>query len=305
VSGYERIERLQNIAVGIFVIIGVFALGWLIFKFNDLPTTVSKINSYEVVVQFASAPGTQKDTPVRFCGYQIGRVTDIKPPEIRDELKDGRKTGRRFYQSLVILNIDKQYKNIPANVKVKLMTRGLGSSYIELVYEPNKPLVPLDANRPEESKYLEDGILLQGQEGTSSEFFPEESQNKHDELIGSLITKMNNTNENIGDPNSTLNWTVDTHPAWGTWSFTPMSGENLTPEEGTTTVQVYVTAPDQKNTEFQGYIRVINTDNPNDFNLIPVYLTTPLIDITVQPVSPLILSQQPLFLFKTLHQVLK
>ncbi len=204
-SGYERIEKFQNIAVGIFVIIGLLALGWLIFKFNDLPITVSKINSYEVAVQFASAPGTQKDTPVRFCGYQIGRVTDIKPPEIRDELKDGRKTGRRFHQSLVIINIDKQYKNIPANVKVKLITRGLGSSYIELVYEPNSPLMPLDANRPEESKYLADGILLQGQVGTSSEFFPEESQKKLDELISSLITMINNTNEIIGDPNNRQN----------------------------------------------------------------------------------------------------
>jgi hypothetical protein len=82
--------------------------------------------------------------------------------------------------------------------------------------------------------------------------------------------------ENIGDPNSTLNWTVDSCPDWGNWSFTPMSGENLTPEEGTLTVQVYVTAPEQKNTNFQGVIRVVNTNNQSDYCLIPVYLKTPL-----------------------------
>jgi len=205
VSGYERIQRLQNIAVGIFVIIGLAALTWLIFKFNDLPTVMSKINSFQIAVQLASAPGVQKDTPVRFCGYQIGRVTDVKPPEIRDEFKDGKKTGRRYHQSLVILNIDKQYTNIPSNVKVKLMTRGLGSSYIELVGDPNLPLTPLDANRPEETKFLTNGILLQGSIGTSSEFFPEESQKKLDELISSLITMMNNANEIIGDPNNKHN----------------------------------------------------------------------------------------------------
>ena len=204
-SGYERIQRLQNIAVGIFVIIGLAALTWLIFKFNDLPTVMSKINSFQIAVQLASAPGVQKDTPVRFCGYQIGRVTDVKPPEIRDEFKDGKKTGRRYHQSLVILNIDKQYTNIPSNVKVKLMTRGLGSSYIELVGDPNLPLTPLDANRPEETKFLTNGILLQGSIGTSSEFFPEESQKKLDELISSLITMMNNANEIIGDPNNKHN----------------------------------------------------------------------------------------------------
>jgi len=106
--------------------------------------------------------------------------------------------------------------------------------------------------------------------------------------------------ENIGDPNSTLNWTVDTYPAWGTWSFTPPSGENLTPEEGTTTVQVYVTAPDQGNTESQGYIRVINVDNSSDFNLIPVSLKTPLIDVSVQPKAQPFLSMQPLVLFGSL-----
>jgi len=82
--------------------------------------------------------------------------------------------------------------------------------------------------------------------------------------------------ENIGNPNSTLNWTVDSYPDWGTWSFTPRSGKNLTPDEGALTVQVYVTAPDQKNTEFQGFIRVVNTDNQSDNCLIPVYLKTPL-----------------------------
>jgi hypothetical protein len=82
--------------------------------------------------------------------------------------------------------------------------------------------------------------------------------------------------ENIGNPNSTLNWTVDSYPDWGNWSFTPMSGENLTPEEGVLTVQVYVTAPNQEHTEFQGFIRVVNIDNLSDYCIIPVYLKTPL-----------------------------
>ena len=106
--------------------------------------------------------------------------------------------------------------------------------------------------------------------------------------------------ENIGDPNSTLNWTVDTYPTWGTWSFTPVSGENLTPEQGLITVQVYVTAPDQKNTEFQGYIRVVNVDNRSDFNLIPVSLKTPLIDVSAQPKKQPFIATQPWILFTSL-----
>ncbi len=97
--------------------------------------------------------------------------------------------------------------------------------------------------------------------------------------------------ENIGSPNSTLNWTVDTYPTWGTWSFTPRSGDGLTPEDGPVTVQVSIKAPDQKNTEFQGSIRVVNTDNATDFDLIPISLTTPLDEFNVQVQTHLFLPQ--------------
>ena len=41
------------------------------------------------------------------------------------------------------------------------------------------------------------------------------------------------------------------------------------------TVEVTCVAPNQQNSEFEGYIRVENQDNPEDFDLIPVYLKTP------------------------------
>jgi len=71
VSDYETSQRRYNIVVGLFVILGVCAFVWLIFKFGDLPGIVTKLDSFEVFVQFPTAPGVQKDTPVRFCGYQI------------------------------------------------------------------------------------------------------------------------------------------------------------------------------------------------------------------------------------------
>jgi len=58
----------------------------------------------------------------------------------------------------------------------------------------------------------------------------------------------------------------------GTWSYTPTSGVNLSPADGQVTVQVSVIAPDEKNTKFEGYIRVENIDNPDDFEKIPVIL---------------------------------
>ncbi|MHC4542506.1 MAG: MlaD family protein, partial [Planctomycetota bacterium] len=196
-SDYETTQRRHNMVVGLFVIAGLCALVWLIFKFGDLPGIVTKMNAFEVFVQFPTATGVQKDTPVRFCGYQIGRVTSVMAPEVRKDMV----TGLEYYQTVVVLSIDKRYPTIPSCVEVKLMTRGLGSSYIELKQCPELPIVPLDPNRPE-TKYLVDKIWLQGSTGMTSEFFPEESQQKLNDLIEGINDFVGHANEIIGDQDS-------------------------------------------------------------------------------------------------------
>ena len=172
--------------VGLFVIVAVIAFFWLVFKFGDLPILVSEIKSYEVKIQFRSAPGVQKDTPVRFCGYQIGTVTDVKPPNVLQDLE----TKQWYHQTMVIVNIDNKFKNIPDDVEVKLMTRGLGSSYIEM-----KEKTVEDRG----GKWLVEGSLLQGSTGVSNDFFPEQTQRKLDELIVGIAALVKNSNEVVGD----------------------------------------------------------------------------------------------------------
>jgi hypothetical protein len=96
--------------------------------------------------------------------------------------------------------------------------------------------------------------------------------------------------QNIGAPGSLLNWTINVSSIdWGTWTFNPESCENLTPEDGQTTVQVSVVAPNQENSEFEGYIRVENQDNSTDFEVIPVYLKTPVNTLAFQTMTHLFL----------------
>ena len=193
-SDYETIQAKRNIVVGIFVMAAMCSLVWLIYKFGDLPTSVSKIGSFQVLIQFPIAQGLQKDTPVRFCGYPIGRVTSVKSPKVLEDLN----TGKFYHQAIVVLSIDNEYDDIPSNVEVKLMTRGLGSSYIELVVDPDLSPKPIDPDKPVPA-FLQDGMYLQGSTGMTSEFFPEESQRKLDELANSLKSFMNNANDIIGD----------------------------------------------------------------------------------------------------------
>ena len=199
-SDYESTQRWRNITVGIFVIIAICALAWLIFIFNDLPGKVTEIRSFQIFVKFPTAQGVQSDTPVRFCGYQVGRVTDVMPPHPR--LNEN--IGRTYHQTVCVLSIDKKYKDIPSNVDIKVMTRGLGSSYIELVLDPLAETYPKDPNRPE-TIYLVDRMEIQGSTGMTSEFFPQESQEKLDKLMNGMTELVNNANDIIGDKDNKEN----------------------------------------------------------------------------------------------------
>jgi len=78
--------------------------------------------------------------------------------------------------------------------------------------------------------------------------------------------------ENIGDPGTNLDWEISEWPDWGTWTFTPTNGEDLTPEDGPVTVEVEVVAPDEHNEEFTGEIKIINSEDPRDYCIIDVSL---------------------------------
>jgi hypothetical protein len=80
---------------------------------------------------------------------------------------------------------------------------------------------------------------------------------------------------NIGENGSELNWQIETYPTWGTWSFTPSNGTAL-PKGAVQVVNVTIIAPPEKRTEFNGTVKIINAEDPNDYEEIDVYLKTPL-----------------------------
>lgn len=193
-SDYETQQKRRNIIVGLFVLVGLTALVVMVYKFGELPVFVGKLKSFPVEVQFPTASGVEQNTPVRFCGYPIGRVTSIEPPRV---MKD-RETGELYHQTIVVLSIEKRYNNIPNDVEVKLMKRGLGSSYIELEEQP------YEVNNPPR-EFLHKGSCLQGTTGMTSEFFPEESQEKFQALIDGLKSLTKNANDILGDPRNKKN----------------------------------------------------------------------------------------------------
>jgi phospholipid/cholesterol/gamma-HCH transport system substrate-binding protein len=199
-TDYYSIQKKRNYIVGAFVFVAFAAFIWMLVRFRDLPLFISKANSFYVVVNFHDAPGVQKETPIQFCGYQIGRVIVVSPPLL---VKD-KETGKEWHEVGVTMAIDKKYKNIPSNVEVMLMKRGLGSSYIELRADPDKPLTPLIAERPE-TVYLCQAMEVKGSLGVSSDFFPPQVQKKIEDLVDSIGLLAENTNQIIGDEQNKAN----------------------------------------------------------------------------------------------------
>ena len=82
--------------------------------------------------------------------------------------------------------------------------------------------------------------------------------------------------ENIGESGSLLNWEIQSFPEWGTWTFNPESGTGLTPEDGPFSVELEVIAPDEPETDFTGHITIINSEDPGDYCIVDVSLSTPV-----------------------------
>jgi len=184
-ADYNTLQRRRNMTVGGFVLIAFCAFVWLVFIFGELPVAVSRFRSFRVLVNFPNVPGVQMNTPVRYCGYQVGRVIDISQPFLFKEPD----TGRRYHQVKVTLAIDRDFETIPSNVDVLLMKRGFGSAYIEFGFDPDREI----------TGFLADDTVVQGSLGTTSEFFPKAMQEKIEDLIDAVATLADSANMIIGD----------------------------------------------------------------------------------------------------------
>ena len=78
---------------------------------------------------------------------------------------------------------------------------------------------------------------------------------------------------NVGDPETLLNWEVSEYPDWGTWTVTPNNG-SIKRLDDPVKVDVEVEIPDEQNQGFIGQIKIINTDDSSDNELISFFLYT-------------------------------
>lgn len=196
-ADYNEQQKKRNIVVGAFVMFGFIAFLWMIYIFGELPIAMARLGSFQVIAKFPSAPGIQANTPVMFLGYQVGRVLAVSAPQKKSKV-DG--VDDPHHEISVTMLIESQFSTIPSNVDVMVMKRSMGSSYIDLQYDPERPLTPQDPSNPK-TAYLCKELKkpLTGGTGFNNEFFPKEVQQKLEKLIETMISLTSNADEIIGD----------------------------------------------------------------------------------------------------------
>jgi phospholipid/cholesterol/gamma-HCH transport system substrate-binding protein len=124
-----------NIAVGIFVILGIVALGYLSIQLGQVSFLGSR--GYAVIVDFPSVGGLKAGSAVEIAGVEIGRVESI---------------GLADYQARVTLRVRSGIK-LQEDAIASIKTKGLiGEKYIRIspggsdkIIQPNGRLREVEA----------------------------------------------------------------------------------------------------------------------------------------------------------------
>jgi len=104
-----------ELAVGVFVILGIVCLGYLSIKLGKMEVLGNK--GYEVYAIFSNTGGLKTGASIMIAGVDVGRVKNIS-------LED--------YQARVVLNLPPGME-IQEDAIVSIKTRGLiGEKYIEI-----------------------------------------------------------------------------------------------------------------------------------------------------------------------------
>ena len=112
--------------VGLFVLLGIVALGYLSIKLGQLP--LGGGDSYNVSAVFSTVSGLTQGASVEIAGVRVGRVEEIK-------LED--------YEAVVTLRLDSEIK-LQEDAIASIKTSGLiGAKYVSITPGgSDQPIVP-------------------------------------------------------------------------------------------------------------------------------------------------------------------
>lgn len=112
-------QRIVEITVGIFVVLGISALVTLAFKVSNI-SALAEQDGYYITAKFTNIGGLKVKAPVAMAGVRIGRVAGIE-------------FDQESFKAVVRMRINPQYSKLPSDSSASILTSGvLGESYIGL-----------------------------------------------------------------------------------------------------------------------------------------------------------------------------
>lgn len=114
-----------NVAVGVFVVLGILALGYLSIKLGRVSFFGG--SGYLLIVDFPSVGGLKTGSTVEIAGVEIGRVEDI---------------GLADYQARVVLRVNADVK-LQEDSIASIKTKGLiGEKYVRISPGGSERIIP-------------------------------------------------------------------------------------------------------------------------------------------------------------------
>ncbi len=113
-------KRMIEIAVGVFILLGVLAIFVLAFKVSGL-SAYSDRGSFMISATFDNIGDLKVRAPVTIAGVRVGEVSGIS-------------IDSATFKAQVMLRIDKRQNKLPSDTTAKILTAGIiGANYIELI----------------------------------------------------------------------------------------------------------------------------------------------------------------------------
>ena len=111
-------RKTVDLAVGLFVALGLIALLFLALKAANL-LTFSTSATYSLSAKFDNVGGLKARAPVKSAGVVVGRVSEVR-------------FDNKSFQAQIVLAMDERYQ-FPKDTSAKILTSGLlGELYIGL-----------------------------------------------------------------------------------------------------------------------------------------------------------------------------
>ena len=118
-------DRRVNVAVGMFLVLGILALGYLSIKLGRVSFLGN--TGYPVMVEFPSVGGLKAGSSVEIAGVEIGRVESI---------------GLADYQARVVLRLKRDVQ-LQEDSIASIKTKGLiGEKYVRISPGGSDKIIP-------------------------------------------------------------------------------------------------------------------------------------------------------------------